>query len=71
MHIVEFKCENKKCKSSFTRLYKDKLELKKLKEKCAKCGGKVKKLQEINLGNTGGGCSSCAGCNKGGCNKKI
>lgn len=70
MYIVEFECENKKCKSSFTRLYKDEAELKSLKEKCPKCGGKVKKLQEINLGETQGECSSCAGCGGGGCGEE-
>jgi len=62
MHIVEFEC--KKCKYSFTRLYKDKKEEKAMKEKCAKCGGEVKKLQVIELGTSEGGCSSCGGCDK-------
>ncbi len=66
MHLIEFECEDKKCKNSFTRLYKDKKESQKLKEKCLKCGGKVKKLQKINLGEPKGDCNSCSGCG-GGC----
>uniref|UniRef100_A0A7C4R838 Zinc ribbon domain-containing protein n=1 Tax=candidate division CPR3 bacterium TaxID=2268181 RepID=A0A7C4R838_UNCC3 len=66
MQITEFEC--KKCKYSFTRLYKDKKEAKALKEKCIKCGGEVKKLQEIELGQSNGGCSSCEGCSSR-CNK--
>lgn len=62
MQITEFEC--KKCKHSFTRLYKDKKEAKKLKEKCIRCGGEVKKLQEIKLGGPSKGCFSCAGCGK-------
>jgi len=69
MHIVEFECEDKKCKNSFTRLYKDKKEAKDLKEKCLKCGGKVKKLQEIDLGKSQKGCGSCTGCSGGSCKK--
>jgi len=60
MQITEFEC--KKCKYSFTRLYKDKKEAKATKEKCAKCGGRVVKLQEIDLGKPT--CSSCSSCKK-------
>jgi len=64
MQIIEFEC--KKCKTSFTRLYKDKKEAGKMKEKCPKCGGEVKKLQKIDLGEPN--CSSCDKCR--GCGKK-
>lgn len=67
MLLVEFECKNKKCKHAFTRLFKDKKEREKLKEKCKKCNGEdLKEVASFDLSkNTscgGGGCDSCSGC---------
>ena len=65
MQIIEFEC--KKCKHTFTRLFKDKKEAKAMKEKCIKCGGETKKTTEIDLTKMGGGCDNCSKCK--GCKK--
>ena len=57
MHLVEFKC--KKCGYDFTRLFKNKSDIKVSKEKCIKCGGSSKKINEIPLEFLGGDCSNC------------
>lgn len=69
MILKEFEC--KKCKHSFTRLYKDKKEAKEMKEKCIKCGGEVKVTEEVDLSKTKGDCGGCSGggCSGGGCGK--
>ena len=68
MIIKEFEC--KKCKHSFTRLYKDKKEAKELKEKCKNCGGEVKVTEEIDLSKIKSNCEKCSGgCGSGSCGK--
>lgn len=67
MRIIELEC--KKCKYTFTRLVKEKKEIE--NEKCGKCGGEVKIINDISLGKSEGGCSSCSGCGGGGCDSKI
>lgn len=62
MLLVELQCKDKKCGYSFTRLYKDKEEQKEIKEKCSKCGGEVKIVQEIDLKKEKSGCEGCSGC---------
>lgn len=66
MRIIELEC--KKCKYSFTRLVKEKEELK--NEKCGKCGGEVKITNDISLGKSGSDCTTCGGCGGGGCSPK-
>lgn len=67
MILKEFECE--KCGYSFTRLYKDKKEAEELKEKCKKCEGRVKIIEEIDLSKNKPDCSGCSGggCSAGGC----
>jgi len=64
MRILELKC--KKCDYAFTRLVRDKKEVK--NEKCKKCGDEVKITDDIYLGEMG--CSSCEGCQSGCGNEK-
>lgn len=66
MYITEYEC--KKCKYTFTRLFKDKKEKESLKEKCNKCGHKeLKEIRSVDLPEGELDCNVCP--KRGGCGK--